>query len=59
MSENIIRLIPEENYTLIPAAHMIQNLRSLLDDHAITYDIHVFDSRDGKTVRVQINSGMG
>lgn len=44
MSENIIRLIPEENYTLIPAAHTIQNLRSLLDDHAITYDIHVFDS---------------
>lgn len=43
MSENIIRLIPEENYTLIPVPHMIQNLRSLLDDHAITYDIHVFD----------------
>lgn len=44
MSGNVIRLIPEGNYKLIPAPHIIRNLRSLLDDRSIFCDIHVFDS---------------
>ncbi|SDM92599.1 hypothetical protein [Paenibacillus jilunlii] len=44
MSGHVIRLIPEDNYKLIPAPHIIQNLRSLLDDCSIFCDIHVFDS---------------